>query len=71
MSDMFTNQTLILCMPLEPFTDINETHIIISVRQITQGSLDYHTQSEIKISGFQKVWVIKVFKWDDIQGDTI
>lgn len=54
MSNMFANQTLILCMPLEPFTDINETHLIISVRQITQGNLDYHIESEIKISVFRK-----------------
>lgn len=41
-------------MPLEPFTDINETHLIISVRQITQGNLDYRIKSEIKISVFRK-----------------
>lgn len=39
---MFANQALIHCMPLEPFADINEAHLIFSVRQITQGNLDYH-----------------------------
>lgn len=41
-------------MPLEPFVEINEIHLIICVRQITQGNLDYYIKSEKKNSVFSK-----------------
>lgn len=37
---------LIHYMPLEPFANINETYLIISVRQITQGNLDCYIKAE-------------------------
>lgn len=42
----FCKTDLIYYMPLELFLNINETYLIISVRQITHGNLDCHIKVE-------------------------